>query len=211
MMRGNSLQSGLSLIEMLLVLVLLIVSVGLFGFGFHSALLRSRVSRVKFEFRSILVAANSYKADTGLSPRMSHFSFYSDDRMDQAYGVRVNGILSTVLSTPIPYLGAFNRLDPFMEDNTSASIDQRFYQYQVLDGYERLVDQVVFWRDAKRFYGEWRIGSSGPDRSFVHQFALSEQLPYDTTNGMVSAGNIWRSPKTDFGAMPPIPLLLSLH
>lgn len=192
------------------VAILLIVA-GIATQSYGDMLIKAKTSRVKAEFRTISAAISSYAVDHNSQPRMSHFVLYRDPSFDQILGVPVNGILSRVLTTPVAYVTSINRLDPFMTAKSVAPLDEQFYTYQVLNVYRSNFPESDFWPRAVSFYGDWRLGSVGPDQVFDHGFANSAQLPYDPSNGTISFGNIWYSPNQSFGAMPPVPELLGKH
>lgn len=200
-----------SLIELLIVLGILLILSGLGIANYQIAAVRAKLSRVKSDFRSLAAAIEAYTNDHNAVPRMAHSRFYNDLTLDYFGQWPLSGNLSVVLTTPITYISNIRYYDPFMIYASKASMDERLYTYQDLDAYRQKNSKSEFWKKAKEFYGGWRLASVGPDGKFDHGFANSGQLPYDSTNGIVSAGNLWYSPKASFDAMPPIPDLLGTH
>lgn len=203
-------RKGLSLIELLIVLGILLILAGIAVENYLAASIRAQVSRVHSEFRTYATAIEMYRTDHNSIPRMAHHRFYGDPDFDYINGNGVAGVVTRVLSTPIAYMTTAHLVDPFMTRREDAPLDERLYTYQVHPVYIARNPRSQFWPKALEFYGEWRLGSVGPDQSFDHRFANSAQLPYDPTNGLISLGNIWYSPRNQ-GIMPPVPDLLGPH
>ncbi len=201
---------ALTLIELLIVIsiILILATIGIENYLLASV--RSKVSRVKAEHRTLETAIETYNVDNNAYPRMAHAGFHDDPEFDYIGGVRVAGVMSKVLSTPVAYMENPFILDPFMDGIDSAPLDERLYTYQTIPVYIEKNPNSTFWPAALEFYGRWRLGSVGPDRVFDHGFANSAQLPYDPTNGTLSDGNIWTSPNRNRG-IPTVPTLLGRH
>lgn len=202
-------RGGFTLVELLITLGIILILSSIALDNYASASLRARITRVRAEHRILSQAIEVYRVDHNQLPRMAN-SFYGDPAFDTIGGVPVSGVMTHCLSTPVAYVTNAYLMDPFMEKRESAPLDERFYTYQVIPAYIQKNPKSKFWPNALDYYGEWRIGSVGPDLIFDHKFANSAQLPYDPTNGIVSFGNIWTSQKgrTD---CPPVPLLLGSH
>ncbi len=208
---NQSSSNGFTILELLVAASLLIILTGVALESYQSAIVNAKTSRIKSEFRTYAGAIVAYTVDHNQMPRMAHASFYLDPEFDLMLGAPVNGVLSKVLTTPVAYLTAINKIDPFMVDLSGAPVDEMLYSYNVMQVYKERVPDSLFWPSAFQFYGEWRLGSVGPDKKYDHSFINSAQLPYDPTNGLISLGNIWHSPKSTFGALPPIPSVLGTH
>jgi hypothetical protein len=162
--------------------------------------------------RLIATGIEAYTTDYNRPPRMRYYEFYSDPSIDMKDGEILNGNLSPVLSTPVAYLSNSDILDPFMTSSVNLPLTERLYTYQDIREHIKYYSTSQFWPLALDFYGPWRVCSVGPDQMFSHGFNNSGQLPYDPTNGIVSLGNLWYSPKYHFeGPMPRIPDLLGEH
>jgi len=169
---------------------------------------RSKVSRVKEDMRTIGVALEAYAVDKNRVPREVNTLWYAIDV--QAYG-DAQGILWWGLTTPLPYLTRVNYIDPFQDTTIGNRLDERLYTYHDL---ATCVQKYggTFWPAAVIFYGGWRLGSVGPDRMYSHPNIInSAQLVYDPTNGTVSLGNIWRSQKYSYDKEPPVGPLIGPH
>ncbi len=200
-----------TLIELLIVVSVIAILAGIAIQNMLAAQIRSKTARNLADFRTLAMAIEVYAADRNAYPRMAHWTFYGDPAFDRILGEHANGVMSKVLSTPIAYLSQTQLFDPFMERNAMAPIDERLYTYQNLGEYRRLRPSSTFWGPAYGYYGPWRLGGVGPDSMFDHGFTNSAQLPYDPTNGIISYGNIWYSPRSIENPMPPVPLLLGEH
>lgn len=200
---------GFTLIELMIVLGIVLILAGIAMENYLTASIRARVTRVKADHRTMMTGIEAYRVDHNQPPRMAHRR-YNDPAFDRIGGVPVSGVMSRVLSTPVAYVTAAHLFDPFMARNEAAPLDERLYTYQVIPQYSQWNPESTFWPVAEQFYGDWRLGSVGPDLVFDHKFINSAQLPYDPTNGLITLGNIWTSQRGN-DAMPPIPELLAPH
>ncbi|MBI1292112.1 prepilin-type N-terminal cleavage/methylation domain-containing protein [bacterium] len=202
---------GLTIIELMIVVGIILILAGVASENYIAASFRAKIARVQSDHRTLRVGIEAYSADYNRPPRMAH-QRYGDSEFDSIGGVQVSGVMSKALSTPVAYVTSAYLLDPFMERNTTAPLDQRLYTYQVIAEYVRWNPKSTFWPAAEKFYGDWRLAGVGPDLVFDHKFANSAQLPYDPTNGLISLGNVWTGQKkgTD-SSLPPIPDLLGSH
>lgn len=203
---------GFTLIELLIVIGIVLILAGIAVENYLAASIRASVARVKSDHRTLITGIEAYYVDHGRPPRMAH-ERYGDPAFDMIEGRMVRAVMSKSLSTPIAYLSNAHLIDPFMVRQEDAPLDERLYTYQVHPQYIQWFEQSEFWPRALAFYGEWRIGSVGPDQVFDHKFANSAQLPYDPTNGLISLGNIWSSHRGGVGdeRMPPVPEMLGEH
>lgn len=199
-----------TLIELLVVVGILLVLASLAAGQYTEASIRAKVARARADMRTLHTAIDMYHADSNKFPRMAHAKYYGDPTHDLVLGAPVVGVVSKVLSTPIAYIGSPFIIDPFMVGNEGAPLDERLYTYHVTREYLAREGMSTFWPAALEYYGEWRLGSVGPDLSFEHFFLNSAQLPYDPTNGTISLGNIWYSHKSREG-LPPIPSVVGYH
>jgi len=203
--------NAFTLMELLVVVGIISILGSIALQNYTDASTRAKVSRCLADFRAIAVAIESYSVDHGRVPRMAHATFYNDVGLDYLDGKKVNGLLCPVITTPIAYLSAMPSADPFMASNSGAPPDERNYTYQDILAYREKRATSPFWQEAQLYYGAWRLGSVGPDMQFDHNFTNSAQLPYDPTNGVVSLGNLWYSPRGWQEGLPPVPELLGAH
>lgn len=210
--RGMWRVHGLTLVELLMVVGILMVVASLALPNFQDAVTRARVARVRADFTTYAMAIEAYRVDHNTVPRMRHWDFYQDPHFDVLFDEPVYGLLSQVLTTPVAYVSNVLALDPFMEKEQLAPLDIRLYTYQDLATYCARNPDSKYWPKVRDFYGDWRMASVGPDRTFIQgNIKYGANLPYDPTNGILSAGNIWRSAKWIETPLPPIPDLLGTH
>ncbi len=210
--KGNPAQA-FTLLELLIVIGIVMILSAIAVENYLAASVRAKTSRVKADFATLALAIETYTADHNAPPRMASHKFYHDPEFDLYQGIALSGTVSKALSTPVAYLAQAFLFDPFLASDKTAPLDERLYTYQDIPAYLTHDAASEFWPRAAAFYGPWRLGSVGPDKLFYHGFANSGQLPYDPTNGLISLGNVWRSPKyaTTDGGLPPIPGLLGEH
>ncbi len=205
---------GFTLIELLIVVAIIAILAAIAVPNFLEAQTRSRVSRVVSDMRTFATAIEAYTVDYNATPRMTHTTFHPVDRElfpASEHPGGVFGVMNPILSTPIAYITDVFRKDPFTaESGTGIRLDEQLFTYHDLATYQDRNPTSAFWAASTDFYGNWRLGSVGPDRTFAHGFSLSAQLVYDPTNGTLSLGNIWRSPKNS-GIQPPVGTLLGAH
>lgn len=204
--------AAFTLIELLVVVGILGILAVLSASNYSAAVIRAKHTRVKSDLRVLAGAIEAYHADQNRVPRMAHARFYNDAEFDYFFCIPVNGVISRSLTTPVSYLTTHLLGDPFMKGDARAPLDEVFYTYHDMGYYVRRYPKSKFWMPAFSYYGAWRVGSVGPDKTFDHGFKNSAQLPYDPTNGAFSLGNIWRSAhRADETSLPPIPTLLDPH
>jgi prepilin-type N-terminal cleavage/methylation domain-containing protein len=199
-----------TLIELLVCVAVISILASISVGNLQSAHVRAKVSRTHADMRTLTGALEMYRVDHNRYPRMMSARYYGDFEFDYIGGQQVNGVISKVISTPVAYLSNSFLGDPFTVGSGDIPFDEQFYTYQDLDAYTTY-SESPFWPAAREFYGDYRIASVGPDRSFDHGFANSAQLPYDATNGTISLGNIWWRAGGPVERLPPIPTLLGEH
>ena len=205
-------RKGFTLIELLIVVAIIAILAAIAVPNFLEAQIRSKVSRIKADMRSIATAIESYAVDNNRVPRMVHTDFYPDDanHLPAPY-TEAYGILWWGLTTPVAYITRVDFIDPFQNTDTANRLDERRFTYQDIKKYKEEWGETPFWGPAQEYYGHWRLGSVGPDKQFAHGFSSSAQLAYDPTNGTISLGNICRSQNRSDNDQPPEGPLLGAH
>lgn len=205
-------KKGFTLIELLIVVAIIAILAAIAVPNFLEAQVRSKVSRVKSELRTIATGIEAYAVDHNRVPRMLHTDYYGDKYYYNGVEHDVYGCLWQGITTPIAYLTRADWIDPFQNQDTAHRLDERFYSYHDIKVYaDEIYPTSAFWDAALVFYGAWRVGSVGPDKSYGHGFPASAQLVYDPTNGTISLGNIWRSQNHSDDIQPPVGVLLGAH
>ena len=182
-------RNAFTLIELLIVVAIIGILAAIAVPNFLNAQTRSKIARVEADLRSIEMALQSYRMDTGQKyPRDGNFTWPK-----RWYR----------LTTPIAYMSAGAFHDPFLDARMRQSNDgdepiyyyetfwaypvkrDRFYQYF---GHYKSIDGYDFW-----------IGSAGPNGIYNGDSGPSANLcPCDTffeyasSNGTISNGDITR-------------------
>lgn len=195
---------GFTLIELLIVVAIIAILAAIAVPNFLEAQVRSKVSRVRSDQRSLATAIEAYYVDNNEYPLFrtgtqgAHANIVGSNQTVMTFALRLPNALCNTLTTPIGYITSYPR-DPFADKATT------FEYYRDLNG--------------------WILGSWGPntdqnthgDLDWVPNntgvetvYKSSESQPssllltgastgtgqgaftYDPTNGTVSAGDVWR-------------------
>lgn len=213
--------SGFTLIELLIVVAIIAILAAIAVPNFLEAQTRAKVSRVMSDLRSMGTAIEMYTIDHNKQPLDYAISKGDPVLSDKENGNTVSGILHpgcvlgngnlrAGLTTPVSYITNCWIQDPFIGKNGgNISFDEQVYSYNVfwkgklwgIESTDGTRGMPAFYRNADYFdfYGNYRLGSIGPDRSFYNgggwTAANAHSIIYDASNGTLSLGNIWRSQK----------------
>lgn len=197
---------GFTLIELLIVVAIIAILAAIAIPNFLQAQIRSKVSRVRSDLRTMATGMESYYVDWnhypltgGILRESGELQYPLDTPFD---GTVHNRFVGFCLTTPIAYLSSLP-FDPFMNE----PIPEVNYFY--LNNYgERVrfvkneLEEEVFPPLGHRYevFGEWMLYSAGPsgERGATTYGRVGNELIlgiYDPTNGIVSSGNIIRSQK----------------
>jgi len=202
-------KKGFTLIELLIVVAIIAILAAIAVPNFLEAQVRSKVSRVKADMRSIATALESYAVDNNRMPPMlgdppfgqpeNNLTYYGNPR---GYGFR--GVPHN-LTTPMKYISNIWR-DPFKDgavadrgtDAGKPYIDPNpfdgTYIYHNIVQFASVPGSGFDYRDID-MYGQWRMFSLGPTKLYVSLGTADPTLGwiYDPTNGTVSKGMILRT------------------
>lgn len=167
-----------TLIELLVTVAIIAILAAIAIPNLLEAQTRAKVSRARTDMRSLATAVEGYHVDNGRYPPIVEYA-----------GIR---IAHHMFTTPIAYITSIP-LDPFRSDKGEEPL-QRYEYHNVRQQVEAAVPG---WppNDLRR-YGQWRLISLGPQREYI------PWLPYDPTNGTVSAGNLLRTHAASDGSIP---------
>jgi prepilin-type N-terminal cleavage/methylation domain-containing protein len=154
-----------TLIELLIVVAIIAILAMIALPNFLDAQVRSKVSRVQTDMRSLAVALEAYHLDYNDYPASANPPTWQPPTR------------TWLLTTPVAYMTAIPR-DLFVYRTPAVLLGGPF---GVFGEYIHYVDQAVLDQ-------YWLLFSYGPDGDMEFQ-----QLHYDPTNGTVSDGDIYRN------------------
>jgi len=208
-----TLRKGFTLIELLIVVAIIAILAAIAVPNFLEAQIRSKVSRVRADMRSIDTALNSYYVDNNRFPPDRNFAAMHNLQAPFPQNWFIANV--GVLTTPIAYMTSLEIKDPFFTQSESASNDPlgpvKSFKY-FNTGYGGDYTSDGNWGD---FVGAtpgidllpvagFVLHSYGPDRSYQGGEWVTAGLDYnlggtigvdrlyDPTNGTVSIGDIVR-------------------
>jgi len=194
-MRRKYLRRGFTLIELLIVVAIIAILAAIAIPNFLEAQVRSKVSRSKADMRTLATALESYAVEhtkypiDGSRPSDGSLFWY----------------VPNAITTPIAFISSARIVDPFRIAITGTPVGYRRYRYRNFSYTYGAVKAGVY----ETIYGAWELMGNGPDRSagpFIYKtmsgHTMELTLPYDPTNGTVSAGNLIRSQRYTEGMAP---------
>ena len=190
-MKAERIIRAFTLIELLIVVAIIAILAAIAVPNFLEAQTRSRISRVKTDFRSIATALESYRVD------LNHYPWFdAPDALPAAYNALSYRLWP--LTTPVAYMTSVDMRDPFVNEGAEGNYGDEFPRYQYnYRNYE--------------FFGSygfacWVLNSLGPDRvknqglkvelwarGLDNSAPDQQTLIYSPTNGTKSAGDIPRT------------------
>lgn len=179
---------GFTLIELLIVVAIIAILALIAVPNFLEAQVRSKVSRVKSDLRTIATALESYCTDHAhYVPYGEKFTFWGNDA----------AILHPKwITTPVAYISSdSNFKDPFRSHVAETYWYSRYYQYTNFDDSRC---SMSLRNSMHNIWGLWRMSSAGPDKYYWNRDMAGTTWYvriYDPTNGTVSVGDIFRSQK----------------
>ena len=218
---------GFTLIELLIVVAIIAILAAIAVPNFLEAQTRSKVSRVKSDMRSCAVAMECYRVDNNryiplcgnppayapeldppqqLSMTMDYASEGSNVYGTVAYACHLTTPISYIASIPIdPFTSAYHKIFNGAGEAQSGSfanfgwiwtVESKSMKLTVpipsgtYKGWNPFTDMKWTFVDMGYLYQ-----SAGPNHII---WGADTSSMYDPTNGTVSPGDIWYSPKTNF-------------
>ncbi len=185
-------QRAFTLIELLIVVAIIAILAAIAVPNFLEAQTRSKVSRAKSDMRSLATGLESYRVD--------HNKYPLPFPKGSNFGTNV----PNELSTPVAYItSSTSFFDPF-SIRLKGQYGGRYnrYGYITADYDDRLYYYNALIPEYKEAIGMWRFDSFGPDERSGPPGGASNypnEVTYDSTNGTVSRGDIYRSQRDPEG------------
>lgn len=197
---------GFTLIELLIVVAIIAILAAIAVPNFLEAQIRSKVSRVYSDMRSLATAIEAYYVDANDYPAMGRGAtgiFFAasnktgeTDNLD-TFRVWTNGLMT--LTTPVAYITSFMN-DPF------ADADIGFTYYKDTNGWilgsfgpdtDEGVAGDLQWKLGGNVETVYTSRESQPSQLLIGGSSLNSPaganaFTYDTTNGTVSDGDLYR-------------------
>ncbi len=204
---------GVAPAELLLAVVLLGILLTIAGIRYNRDLVRSKVSHSHSILRQTAAAIEAYHADNGAFPLVTYPPFasppFTETETDLSEQFKV---LPGSLTTPVAYLASDRgMIDPFRTHHPfDHPLAYRIFYlpsdfYHPSSPYHSSGSQATYQAQVRR-YGQYVLHGAGPDGWFFNlpgwegDYALGgwNLASYDPTNGLTSAGDIYRSHKSAF-------------
>jgi prepilin-type N-terminal cleavage/methylation domain-containing protein len=182
-----------TLIELLIVVAIISILAAIAVPNFLEAQIRAKVSRAKSDIRTVVTGLESYRVDGNGYPTY-HYATGPTPTLEFHIGGEVPsfGVPDPLwdgrnpITTPVAYLTSMPK-DPFVRIVPSAAQETQQYLYVNWDyAIERVNEPLkTTFREQLARYGSYRLHSRGPDTE-----GPNTGIPYDPTNGSVSAGDV---------------------
>lgn len=182
---------GFTLIELLIVVAVIAILAAIAVPNLLTAQMRSKVSRVKSEIRTVVTALEAYRLDHNRYPFPSDENGVQTGRPYDGTMKLEQALLPTVMTTPASYLSSRFE-DPFVDKGFPGHM--RIYHYATrqfdferagsTDAFDGYVDGFV---SGAHVHTRYYVVSHGPDTD--HDFDEGRAV-YDPTNGATSNGDI---------------------
>jgi prepilin-type N-terminal cleavage/methylation domain-containing protein len=185
--------NGFTLIELLIVVAIIAILAAIAIVNYLNAQTRAKVSRAKSEIQTVVTGLEAYNVDYNAYP-----PYHYVDLIDFFLGGWANAVGvsepfdgANPITTPIAYLSIMPD-DPFYKPSANDPYEKQNYNY-VNWNQAYAIAPIQTFETALIGFGPYRVHSIGPE-----QVGPTSGIPYDPSNGTISAGNIYYSPNTGF-------------
>ena len=194
MRRSFSRRAAFTLIELLIVVAIIAILAAIAVPNFLEAQVRSKVSRVSADLRTLATAIESYVVDNNHYPPEN---WPSPHLVTVLGGQHIPNIMRlTRLTTPIAYVTSIPT-DVFAphDDPINLMLPHTFHYVSINDPLHPGEATFFLGQNDENRQMMWMLQSVGPDRGSdgVASTTYWQYPRYDSTNGTVSVGNILRS------------------
>jgi len=198
-----------TLIELLIVVAIIAILAAIAVPNFLEAQVRSKVSRVKADMRTVATALESYVVDNNVYPPAWE-AFTTGAVWGTFNTPPFHSRVPSLVTTPVAYLTSLPE-DPFRAVEPTAlgtgflgQFSKRFVYYNFRYNFVNVAPPPAqnTFAIASTIAGPWLLYSVGPDRDEWNRpdgltgglVAIRVYRDYDPTNGTISLGNIFRTP-----------------
>lgn len=191
---------GFTLIELLIVVAIIAILAAIAVPNFMEAQVRAKVSRCMNDMRTYATALESYRVDLNKYPTVEWCN-------SPVYWEELQAWSLSRLTTPVSYISSLPS-DPFLEQDDSVNAYLYVnYEYEDQEGIESCwpgawweVINDGAWTDDDNdaaYTRLWVVKGLGPDRTRMVDLTIAginefQGLPYNSSNGTVSIGDIVR-------------------
>ena len=191
-------RKGFTLIELLIVVAIIAILAAIAIPNFLEAQVRSKVSRMKANIRTVSLALETYFTDTNHYP-LTTYTPFGTFPLEERWKIWPGS-----LTTPVAFISSEDPLvDVFRAAQHFPSKLANEIMYLPSDWYTIKYNNDVpaTYAAQMRRYGYWVIRSAGPDTWYQNFLWMHGDYDnggwflgsYDPTNGTVSGGDIYRS------------------